>query len=179
MSEGRVVGIFVGAEATAPLASVSEIRAERGRGLEGDRYWLGQGTFWKRQPAYEVTLIETEALEDLAKETGVCVEPLSARRNLATRGVRLNALVNRAFRVGEATLMGIRLCEPCDHLERLTGRTLRPALTGRGGLRAGIVTGGLIRVGDAIEVEPEAQLEAVGAADSASELETASKSVAK
>jgi hypothetical protein len=161
MSEGRVVGIFVVAEATAPLASVSEVRAEPGRGLQGDRYWLGQGTFWKREPDYEVTLIESEALEALAAETGTKVEPREARRNLATRGVRLNDLVNRCFRVGEATLVGIRLCEPCGHLERLTGQTLRPALLGRGGLRAGIVTGGLIRVGDAIEVESEPETVAV------------------
>ena len=173
MGEGRVVGIFVVAEATAPLASVSEVRAEPGRGLEGDRYWLGQGTFWKQQPDYEVTLIETEAIEALAAETGVSLQPRDARRNLATRGVRLNDLVNRVFRVGEATLVGIRLCEPCGHLERLTGQTLRPGLVGRGGLRAGIVTGGLIRVGDAIEVEQEPQSEAVSVGDSACELETA------
>jgi len=172
MSGGRVVGIFVGPEAKAPLASVAEVRAEPGRGLEGDRYWLGQGTFWKREPDYEVTLIETEALETLAVETGVMLEPCEARRNLATRGVRLNALVNRQFRVGEATLLGIRLCEPCGHLERLTGKTLRPGLASRGGLRASIVTGGVIRRGDAIEVERESRGQAVGPSKSACELET-------
>ena len=155
MREGHVVGIFVGAEAQAPLASVPEVRAEAGRGLEGDRYWLGQGTFWKQQPDYEVTLIETEAIEALAAETGIRIEPRLARRNIATLGVRLNDLVNRVFRVGEAVLMGIRLCEPCGHLERLTGQILRPGLVGRGGLRAGIVTGGVIRVDDAIEIEVE------------------------
>lgn len=158
MAEGCVVGIFVGEEAQAPLASVPEVRAEPGRGLKGDRYWLGQGTFWKQQPDYEVTLIEAEALEAFTAETGITLEAREVRRNIATRGVRLNALVNRYFRVGDAMLMGIRLCEPCGHLERLTGRTLRPGLVGRGGLRAGIVTGGVIRVGDSIGVErdPEA-----------------------
>ena len=155
MGEGHVVGIFLAAEAQAPLASVPQVCAEPGRGLEGDRYWLGQGTFWKRQPDHEVTLIETEALEALATETGITLKPGDSRRNIATRGVRLNDLVNRVFRLGEATLMGIRLCEPCGHLERLTGQTLRPGLVGRGGLRAGILTGGMIRVGDAIEVEPD------------------------
>lgn len=173
MDEGRVVGIFVISEAQAPLGSVHEVRAEAGRGLEGDRYWLGQGTFWKRQPDYEVTLVETEALEALAAETGVTLQPGETRRNLATRGVRLNALVGQYFRVGETTLKGIRLCEPCGHLERLTKRTLRPGLNGRGGLRAGIVTGGVIRVGDAIEVEREQERVAVGIAGSVCELETA------
>jgi MOSC domain-containing protein YiiM len=178
MDEGRVAGIFVGGEAQAPLASVHEIRAEPGRGLQGDRYWLGQGTFWKPRPDHEVTLIETEALEALAAETGITVEPREARRNLATRGMRLNALVNRVFRVGEATLIGIRLCEPCGHLDRLTKQTLRPALAGRGGLRAGILAGGLIRVGDAIEVADEPQQEAAAVSESACEMGMAGKSVA-
>lgn len=150
IGEGQLVGIFVGGEAEAPLTSVGEVRAEAGRGLEGDRYWARQGTFWKPKPDFEVTLIEVESLDALRAETGVVLEPREARRNLATRGVRLNDLVQRQFTVGQATLFGIRLCEPCGHLERLTGRRLRPFLEGRGGLRAGIVTGGLIRVGDSI-----------------------------
>ena len=154
MADGRVAGIFVGPEARAPLGSVPEVRAEAGRGLEGDRYWAGQGTFWKPQPDFEVTLIESESLDALA-EAGVEIAPREARRNLATQGVRLNELVGRQFQVGEVTLLGIRLCEPCGHLERLTGRQLRPLLAGRGGLRAGIVTGGVIRVGDAIRCNDE------------------------
>ena len=73
MAEGRVVGIFVSSEARAPLGPVPGVHAEPGRGLKGDRYWLGQGTFWKREPDYEVPLIETEALE--ATETGVTLKP--------------------------------------------------------------------------------------------------------
>jgi MOSC domain-containing protein YiiM len=152
---GQVVGIYVGAEARGPLASVDEVRAEPGRGLEGDRYWKRQGTFWKPIADREVTLIESEALEAVAAEAGVTLEARDARRNLATRGVRLNDLVNRRFRVGGTTLLGVRLCEPCGHLEELTGRRLRAFFAGRGGLRAGILTGGVIRVGDVIEVEAE------------------------
>lgn len=154
--DSQVVGVYVGREARGPLASVDEVRAEQGRGLEGDRYWNRQGTFWKPVPDREVTLIESEVLEAVAAEAGIVIDGRDARRNLATRGVRLNDLVNRRFRVGEVTLLGIRLCEPCGHLEALTGRPLRKFFAGRGGLRAGIVTGGVIRVGDAIEIEAEA-----------------------
>lgn len=154
--DGQVAGIYVGGEARGPLAAVDEVHAEAGRGLEGDRYWKRQGTFWKPTADREVTLIESEVLESLSAEAGMTIEGHDARRNLVTRGVRLNALVNHRFRVGEATLVGIRLCEPCGHLEQLTGRRLRTFLAGRGGLRAGIVTGGVIRVGDRIEAEPEA-----------------------
>lgn len=85
----------------------------------------------------------------------MALEPADTRRNLVTRGVRLNELVGRRFRVGEVTLKGVRLCETCGHLEQLAGTKLRPFLAGRAGLRAGIVIGGVIRVGDAIQVEPE------------------------
>lgn len=148
--DGRVEGIFVGKEAGGTLDALPEVRAEAGRGLVGDRYWLRRGTFWKPLADREITLIETEALEALAAETGVKLEPRHSRRNIATRGVRLDDLVHVRFRVGNATLLGIRLCEPCGHLERLTGKTLRPALNGRGGLRAAILLDGIIRVGDAI-----------------------------
>jgi len=159
MSEGCLVGIFIGDRAQEPLIPVSEVRAEAGRGLEGDRYWSRQGTFWKPMSDFEVTLVEIESLEALAAATGIRLEARDARRNLATRGVRLNDLVNRQFTVGEVTLAGIRLCEPCAHLERLTGLQLRPFLAGRGGLRAGIVSGGIIRVGDLISEMREKGLE--------------------
>lgn len=161
MAQGRVEGIFIGAAAAAKLDSVSDARAEQGRGLVGDRYWSGQGTFWKPINDREVTLIEMESLEALASVEGITLEPRQARRNIATRGVRLNDLVNRRFRVGEATLLGIRLCEPCGHLERLTGKALRPALGGRGGLRAAILVSGVIRVGDSIDAEQDAEGAAV------------------
>lgn len=155
MTEGRVEGIFVGTSAAAPLDAVREARAEQGRGLVGDRYWSGQGTFWKPLGDREVTLIEMESLEALGAAAGIVLEARDARRNIATRGIRLNDLVNRRFRVGDAILLGIRLCEPCGHLERLTGQTLRPALNGRGGLRAAIMGSGAIRVGDGIETTGE------------------------
>jgi hypothetical protein len=161
MGDGRVEGIFIGAEATAPLDSVPEVRAEQGRGLVGDRYWSGQGTFWKPLADREVTLIEMEALDALAADAGIALEAREARRSIATRGVRLNDLIGRRFRVGDATLLGIRPCEPCGHLERLTGKTLRPAMAGHGGLRAAILVSGVIRVGDSIQAEPEAEGAAV------------------
>ena len=96
----------MGAEARLPLRAVLEVRAEPGRGLEGDRYWARQGTLWKPEPDREVTLIEWESLETLAREAAVALEPAAARRNLVTRGVRLNDLVGRWFQVGEVTLKG-------------------------------------------------------------------------
>jgi len=156
MWRGCVVSIHVGAAAAAPLESVAQVRAVPGKGLEGDRYFSARGTFSNPPgPAREVTLIEVEALEALRRDYALELAPGAARRNLVTRGVPLNHLVGRDFRVGQAVLRGIRLCEPCKHLEGLTRQGVIDGLAHRGGLRAQVIQEGLIRVGDAIE-EPGA-----------------------
>jgi len=127
---------------------VNEAHAVPGAGLEGDRYALGQRTFSKPLPDRELTLIEAEAIEDMQRDYDVELAPGEARRNLVTRGVALNHLVGRDFQIGNVKIHGIRLCEPCDHLERLTGRSVIKGLRHRGGLRAQILSQGKIRVGD-------------------------------
>ena len=119
-------------------------------GLQGDRYALQQGTFYKPLPDFELTLIEAEALEALKRDYEVELAPGEARRNLVTRGVPLNHMVGREFQVGEVKVRGIRLCEPCSHLQALAGRPIIKGLLHRGGLRARILSRGTIRVGDAV-----------------------------
>ena len=133
------------------MRSVDAARAVYGQGLQGDRYASADGTFSRPGAAgHEVTLIETEALEALKREYDVALGPGDSRRNVVTRGIALNHLVGRVFTIGEVTLRGVRLCEPCGHLETLTRKRTRGGLIHRGGLRADIVTGGVVRVGDAI-----------------------------
>ncbi len=150
MNTGTVEFIYIAPNATAPTVSVPEVLAIPGVGLEGDRYALRQGTFFKPEPDYELTLIEAEAIEALKRDYKVELAPGEARRNLVTRGIALNHLVGRDFQIGAVKAHGIRLCEPCDHLQRLTGRQLIKGLRHRGGLRAQILTQGAIRVGDSL-----------------------------
>jgi MOSC domain-containing protein YiiM len=147
---GVVASIFVGPEAQQPMASVSEVRALAGAGLEGDRYAREAGTFSKASPGNQLTLVEEEALEAAARDYGIAVAGVETRRNLLTCGIALNHLVGREFRVGEVRVRGVRLCEPCGHLEKLTGKEVIKALRHRGGLRAEILTEGVIKVGDVI-----------------------------
>ncbi len=126
-----------------PVA-VERARAVAGRGLEGDRYFLGKGSFshW-RGTGRALTVVEAEALEDAG------VGFAEARRNVVVRGVALNDLVGRRFRIGAVELWARRLCEPCDHLEKLTERDgLMRSLAGRGGIRVDVLTDGEIAVGD-------------------------------
>jgi MOSC domain-containing protein YiiM len=133
------------------MRSVAEIRAIPGRGLESDRYFSKTGTDSDKEGAdRQITLIEAEALEALHRDYRIVLEPNESRRNVATRGVALNHLVGRRFRVGDVALRGLRLCEPCSYMERLSGKPVRAGLVHRGGLRAEILTEGTIRVGDEI-----------------------------
>ncbi len=151
MWEGEVVSIHICETSGAPMVSPQEVRAVAGRGLEGDRYFLEKG-FYSDDPGpdRELTLIEIEAIEALERDYGACISPGDARRNVVTRGVPLNHLVGQKFRAGEVLLRGIRLCEPCAHMADLAHEKALPGLVHRGGLRAEIVKGGVIRIGDVV-----------------------------
>ncbi len=141
---GSVAGLLLATDAEAPLTRVDTATALAGRGLEGDRYARGAGTFSGPGQGYELTLIEVEVLEDV----GLSWE--DARRNVVTSGIGVNALSGHRFRIGAVECVGRRLAEPCAHLERLTRPGLLRPLVHRGGLRADILVGGTIRVGDEI-----------------------------
>lgn len=150
---GSVVEIAVAPVATEAMRSIPRARALAGKGLEGDRYAAKSGTFTPPSDAlrgYDLTLIESEVIDGLALPQGRLTYA-EARRNVVTRGIDLNALVGRRFRIGDVECIGQRLCEPCSHLERLTGPGALRALIHRGGLRADILTDGEIEVGSTVE----------------------------
>lgn len=144
MDGGRVEAIFVGGE-RALLAPVESARALAGRGLEGNRYFYDDAP-----PGRALTLIAAEALEDLHAETGIELDALDSGRNVLTRGVDVNALVGKRFRIGAVECRGVELCEPCRHLESVTQPGVLRGLVHRGGLNADILTDGDIAVGDAV-----------------------------
>ena len=134
------------------MVAVSEVRAVPGRGLEGDRYFEHTGTYSDTPgTGRDVTLVASEAIEEIAREKGISLKPGDTRRNITTKGVDLNSLVDVEFSIGEIRVLGMRLCEPCEYLEGLVGQkgTLK-ALVHRGGLRCDILREGTIRVGDEI-----------------------------
>lgn len=160
MWEGYVVSMHIASEASTPMQSITEVRAFPGRGLEGDRYFIGTG-FYSEKSSYggrEVTLIEVEAVEALFGEVinadgdrrRIKFAASDARRNVVTSGVPLNHLVDREFWIGAVRMRGARLCEPCKHLEELSQPGVLNGLIHRGGLRALILNEGIIRVGDVI-----------------------------
>ena len=155
-SPGSVAALLIAPDAEEPLVRVDAVEAVAGRGLVGDRYHEGRGTFSGPGRGYELTLVEAEALDalDLSWEQG--------RRNVVTRGISLNALVGRRFKIGSAECVGRRLAEPCAHLEKLTRPGILRPLVHRAGLRADILTGGSIAVGDTVAISGESSGPDVG-----------------
>jgi hypothetical protein len=141
---GSVAGILVAPGAELPLVQVDRVDAVPGRGLEGDRYHEGLGTFSGPGRGYELTLVEAEALEAVGLSWEL------ARRNVVTRGIALNELVGRRFTIGAVECVGRRLAEPCAHLEKLSRPGILRPLVHRAGLRADILVGGPIARGDRV-----------------------------
>ena len=147
-----VVGIYTTPTAGSTLRSVPKATLEAGKGLVGDRYYSGVGTFSKKvmPPDAEITLIESEEINRFNLNQRASHPPGAFRRNIITSGIRLNELVGKRFWVGSALLEGKRLCEPCGHLGKLVAPTVIEGMVHRAGLRAQIVNGATVSVGDEI-----------------------------
>ncbi|WP_265110233.1 MOSC domain-containing protein [Halosolutus halophilus] len=154
-ARGTVEGIYVAPDSGDPMRERDSVEAVAGRGLWGDRYFRERGLYDRRDDlpeATDITLVEREALDAATRDEGTELHPRETRRNVLTRGVPLNHLVDREFRVGDATLVGVRLCEPCSYMESLAGTAgAVDALVHRGGLNANIVDSGSIAVGDDVD----------------------------
>jgi MOSC domain-containing protein YiiM len=146
----NVVQILVAAKRGAPMSAQQFAEALTEGGLRGDRYAEAKN---RRSPDYQVTFIELENIEAFIHATGLALAADMPRRNIITRGIRLNGLCGKRFRVGRARFEGLELCEPCNLFAKRTHREVMQFFVGKGGLRARIVLGGEICVGDAIEVD--------------------------
>ena len=137
-----IEAIHIGPEESGPLQAVESVRAVAGKGLEGDRNFREGGA----KPGQALTLVEAEKVEDVGLEQG------ATRRNVTVRGVQLNDLVGKTFKVGEVECYGVELCEPCEHLQSMTRPGIIKDLVHRAGINADILTDGVIRVGDSISI---------------------------
>jgi len=135
-----VEAIHLGPEGSGELRTVQSVRAFAGRGLEGDRHFRPNGA----KPGQALTLVEAEEVE------GVGLAPGQTRRQLTVRGVRLNDLVGKRFRVGDVECYGVELCEPCLHLQSMTRPGIIRELAHRAGINADILSDGVISVGDEV-----------------------------
>lgn len=152
MWRGRLLGIHTTPAGGEAMVSQASAVLLEGQGISGDRYALGTGKYSEIPDIREVTLIEIETIEALARDHDIDLPLKEHRRNLTTRDVPLNHLVGKDFRVGNVVLRGGRLNTPCRYLELVTGKEVFEVLKHRSGLNCSIVTGGTIEVGDDIHL---------------------------
>lgn len=153
ITAGTVEAIHIAPAAGAPMVAVERVRATADVGLDGDRYAVRAGRYSEDDRTdRDITLIEAEVIEDLAATDGIVLAAGETRRNVTTRGIRLNELVGRRFRIGDVECEGTRLCEPCQYLTDHVGKPILGPLVHRAGLRAKLLTSGDIGVG--AEVAP-------------------------
>jgi MOSC domain-containing protein YiiM len=147
VSGGRVEAIHITAKRGELPAPVERVAAYAGKGLEGNRYFFSDGD---APPGRAITLIAAEALEAFEAETGIRLTGAESRRNVLVRGVDVNGLVGKRFRVGDVECEGVELCEPCNHLESMTYPGVIKGMVHRAGLNADVLSDGEIAVGDAV-----------------------------
>jgi MOSC domain-containing protein YiiM len=145
--DGRVEAIFITATHGVVPQAVDRVRAVAGGGLVGNRYFYADGD---APSGVAITLVAAEAVEAFVDETGIEVTPAETRRNVLTRGIDVNALVGKRFRIGDVECMGVELCEPCSDLEAMTKPGVIKGLVHRAGLNADVLNDGEIAVGDAV-----------------------------
>lgn len=150
MSTAQVIGIYIAPHHGEPTVWLEQAHLISGMGIEGDRFFNLASPNSIPHPDREITLIEIEAIEAVCKHDGIQISPDQTRRNIVTRGIRLNDLVGKVFSVGGIQLRGIRLCEPCDYLASRTDHRVKKSFSHRGGLRASILTEGYIHPTDTI-----------------------------
>jgi len=146
MFKGKLIAIYISEKKAEGMQSVGSVQALAGKGLMGDRFYENVPKETKRQ----VTLIEQEAVDAVNRDYNIPLAPNETRRNLLTVGVPLNHLVGKEFSIGSVRLRGYELCEPCNHLQKLTRPGVMKALLHRGGIRAEILSDGEIKAGDEI-----------------------------
>ena len=151
--EGIIESILISGNAGGEVVSQSSVELEIGRGIVGDRYHLSKGTYSKKLEKthdFEITLIEREEIDVFNQATGLNYDAATFRRNLVTRGIRLNDLVGKEFNIGDVKFRGVRLCEPCAYLSDLLGPDFLSLMVHKAGLRAQILVNGSIEVSDSI-----------------------------
>ena len=150
---GVIEYLHIAFEAGKPMTLLNDVVVLKDIGFEGDRYAKKIGTYSSYPGAgRHVTMMEVEVIEDIASALDIPFMPHDTRRNITTRGIRLNALVGRRIQISGVVLNVIRLCDPCVYLHELLGLPVLQPLAGRAGIRCDVVSGGAIRVGDTIEV---------------------------
>ncbi len=148
---GRVIEIHIAAQSDAPADAKTSVQLEAGHGIVGDRHFLPQralamGDEPRRKE--DISIISADEIDAFNAQFQLAIPYGEFRRNIITRGIDLNALVGKRFRIGTVLCEGMELCEPCSKLARTVNRLVLPHLVHRAGIRAAVLESGQVAPGD-------------------------------
>lgn len=152
---GKIIDIFIVEKRGGIPESKSSVAVEAGKGVVGDRYYSGTGTFSQKlagNPKKEITFVASEEIDAFNAGQGLSLGYGELRRNVITQGIDLNGLVGKEFSVGGVRFKGIETCEPCSYLAKNVHEKVLPHLVNRAGLRAAVLSSGTLAVGDEFEI---------------------------
>ena len=130
------------------IEEVESIEVLANKGVVGDRHFDNYN-----DPYCQLSLIEAENIDEYNLKFGLNIPYLDFRRNIITKGIKLNDLVGKKLSIGNVEVEGIDLCRPCRHLtEMLDQENILKEFLRKGGLRCQILSSSLIKVGDSIKV---------------------------
>ena len=130
------------------IKEVNSIDVLANQGVLGDRHFKEFN-----DPYNQISLIEAENIDHYNIKFGLNIPYLNFRRNIVTKGIKLNDLVGKKFQIDNVDLEGIDLCRPCRHLcEILEQDNIIKEFLRGGGLRCQILSSSSIRIGSKIKV---------------------------
>ena len=144
----EVFKLGIAANNNQPIKEVNSIEVLANKGIVGDRHFHDFN-----DPYNQLSLIESENIDEYNIKFGLDIPYIDFRRNVITKGIRLNDLVGKKLKVGSVELDAIDLCRPCRHLtEMLNQKNVLKEFLRKGGIRCQILSSSNIHVGDKIEL---------------------------
>jgi len=130
------------------IVGVNEINLIAGKGVIGDRHFKNYNN-----PYNHLSIIESESIDEYNKKFNLDISYLDFRRNIVTKGIKLNDLIEKKLIIGDVKLEVIDLCRPCRHLsEKLEKNNIIKEFLRKGGIRCEILNNGKISTGDQIKI---------------------------
>jgi MOSC domain-containing protein YiiM len=151
----HITNLYITTAKSQPMLDVPRVEAVTGRGLVGDRYYLGTG-YYSGKPGWgaNVSLLAAEAIDAINAGHDQHFTGAMLRRNIVTRGIDVETLIGREFQLGTAILRGLKRYPPCRHLAELCGAPeLIRYLAYCGGIGAEVVESGVLALGDEVLIK--------------------------
>ena len=143
----KVFKLGIAKNSKQEIQEVDKIEILSGKGIIGDRHFQEDN-----EAKNQITLIESENIDYFNNKFNIQILYTDFRRNIITKGIKLNELINKQLMIGETKIMGKKLCRPCKHLqEMLDHKEIIKEFIQKGGLRCEILVSGIIKVGDEIK----------------------------